>query len=95
MRSTRQPGQPPASASCSSCAPCGFVDRPVVEVGPFGPDKGQGGKFLFVPPGYKGELPSGYFIAPSKTNRVMYLARGIVKDGDVKSAVDGLAMIRI
>ena len=28
-----------------------FWQRPVVEVGPFGPDKGKGGKFLLLPPG--------------------------------------------
>jgi hypothetical protein len=72
-----------------------YWQRPVVEVGPFGPDKGKCGKFLLVPPGYKGEVPKGYFVAHSLTNRVMYLARGFVKDGDVKSAVDTLAKIRI
>jgi hypothetical protein len=72
-----------------------YWQRPVVEIGPFGPDKGKGGKFLFVPPDYKNDLPTGYFIARSKTNRVMYLARGFVKDGDVKSAVDTLAKIHI
>ena len=72
-----------------------YWQRPVVEVGPFGPDKGKGGKFLLVPPGYKGDLPKGYFIAHSLTNRVMYLARGFVRDGDVKSAVDTLAKISI
>jgi hypothetical protein len=71
-----------------------YWQRPVVEVGPFGPDKGKGGKFLFVPPGYMGKLPQGYFVAHSLTNRIMYLARGFVKDGDVKSAVDTLAKIR-
>lgn len=72
-----------------------YWQRPVVEVGPFGPDKGKGGKFLLVPPGYKGELPQGYFIAQSLTNRAMYLARGFVKDGDVKSAVDTLAKVSV
>jgi hypothetical protein len=72
-----------------------YWQRPVVEVGPLGPDKGKGGKFLLVQPSYKGEVPKGYFVAHSLTNRVMYLARGFVKDGDVKSAVDTLAKIRI
>ena len=29
-------------------------------LGNAGPDKGKGGKFLFLPPGYKGETPKGY-----------------------------------
>ena len=65
-----------------------YWQRPVTEVGAFGPDKGKGGKFLLVPPGYKGDLPKDYFVAQSLTNRVVYLARGFVKDGDVKSAVE-------
>ena len=72
-----------------------YWQRPVTEVGAFGPDKGKGGKFLLVPPGYKGDLPKDYFVAQSLTNRVVYLARGFVKDGDVKSAVNTLARISI
>ena len=72
-----------------------YWQRPIVEVGPFGPDKGKGGKFLLVPPGYRGDLPKEYLIARSLTNRVMYLARGFVRDGNVKSAVDTLAKISI
>ncbi len=32
-----------------------------------GPDQGQGGKYLFVPPGYDGDLPDGYFTFRSPT----------------------------
>ena len=32
------------------------------DFGPSGPDKAKGGKFLFLPPGYKGEEPDGYFV---------------------------------
>jgi hypothetical protein len=40
--------------------------RFVVDMGAPGPDKGKGGKYLIVPPGYKGELPKeGYFVARS------------------------------
>jgi hypothetical protein len=42
----------------------GFVDdfwfRYVADLGNAGPDKGQGGKFLFLPPGYNGSVPDGY-----------------------------------
>lgn len=33
---------------------------PVTDIGPAGQDKGKGGKYLFLPPGYKGEVPEGY-----------------------------------
>jgi hypothetical protein len=33
-----------------------------------GPDRGEGGKYLIVPPGYEGPLPdSGFFVGRSKT----------------------------
>jgi hypothetical protein len=43
--------------------------RWVTDVGFTGPDRGKGGKYLFVPPGYGGNLPSdGYFVAtPPRT----------------------------
>jgi hypothetical protein len=40
--------------------------RWIVDVGLPGPDRGKGGKYLIVPPGYKGALPeSGYAIGHS------------------------------
>ena len=41
----------------------GLVDdmwyRWVGDVGITGPDKGEGGKYLLLPPGYKGDVPEG------------------------------------
>src|SRR6185436_2012456 len=37
------------------------------DVGLPGPDEGKGGKFLILPPGYKGAVPSGYFVYRSDT----------------------------
>ena len=34
----------------------------VVDVGITGPDKGEGGKYLILPPGYTGEVPEGYIV---------------------------------
>ena len=54
-----------------------------------GPDQGKGGKYLFVPPDYKGELPKeGYFIVHSKTYRNWVLSRAFVKDGDKAAQSD-------
>ena len=41
--------------------------RWVTDVGITGPDKGKGGKYLLLPPGYKGQTPDGYFVAHSRT----------------------------
>jgi hypothetical protein len=34
----------------------------VTDIGIVGPDKGEGGKYLLLPPGYKGEVPEGYLV---------------------------------
>src|ERR1700733_4045181 len=41
----------------------GFNDvwqHSIMDVGPTGVDKGNGGKFLLLPPGYSGPVPDGY-----------------------------------
>ena len=50
--------------------------RYMTDLGVAGPDKGKGGKFLVLPPGYKGKVPKGYFVVPSKTNGVWVFLRG-------------------
>ena len=50
--------------------------RFMVNLGVAGPDKGKGGKYLVLPPGFKGEVPEGYFAVPSKTNGLWVFMRG-------------------
>lgn len=47
-----------------------------------GLDKGQGGRYLYLPPGYGGEVPDGYFAyrPPTYTNWVVLRALGGVPD---------------
>ena len=63
----------------------GFMDdawqRFVGNMGVVGPDKGKGGKYLVIPPGYKGEIPEGYFILKPPTHRNFIFLRGSIKDG--------------
>ncbi len=54
----------------------------VADLGNAGPDKGQGGKFLFLPPGYEGEVPEGYYTYQSSTYGNVLLWRGFLVDGD-------------
>ena len=56
----------------------------VADFGRVGPDKGQGGKYLLVPPGYKGEIPEGYFVYHSKTYGNLVFWRGFIKDGSTQ-----------
>lgn len=65
--------------------------RWVTDVGLTGPDKGAGGKYLFVPPGYTGSLPSeGYFIVKPLTYGNLVFYRAFVKDGDIAAASNGV-----
>ncbi len=65
-------------------------------IGALGPDKGHGGKYLLVPPGYTGDLPTeGYFITPSRMNDTTFFIRAIVVNGDVPAAAALLKKCRI
>jgi hypothetical protein len=64
-----------------------LLQRFLVDIGPLGPDKGQGGKYLFLPPDYKGEPPKGYFVVRSPTYTVNYFIRGFKVDGKTDQAV--------
>jgi hypothetical protein len=65
--------------------------RWVTDVGLTGPDKGAGGDYLFVPPGYKGTVPAkGYHVAKPRTNRLLVFYRAFVENGDVAAAVSGV-----
>lgn len=62
-------------------------------MGVTGPDKGKGGKYLVLPPGYAGEVPDGYFLLKPTTNRNFLFLRGSIKDGlspAVKNITSGL-----
>ena len=63
----------------------------IIDIGFPGPDRGEGGKYLLVPPGYDGPLPEGgFFIAKSKTLRVLYAARAFLVDNDPKPAAENV-----
>jgi hypothetical protein len=65
--------------------------RWVTDVGLTGPDKGVGGDYLFVPPGYTGDLPGqGFNVARPKTNRLLIFYRVFVEKGDLAAAVAGV-----
>jgi len=50
------------------------------DVGLAGPDEGKGGKFLLLPPDYKGAVPEGYYVYRSATNNVFVFLRGFYED---------------
>jgi hypothetical protein len=60
----------------------------VGDVGNAGPDRGKGGKFLLLPPGYAGEVPEGYSAMRSKTYGNAFIWRGFLVNGTTKPAVE-------
>lgn len=72
------------------CGP-GTVDdawfRFVVDMGAPGPDRGAGGTYLIVPPGYHGERPDGWFVAESPSAVNLLILRGFLVDGSPQAAV--------
>ncbi|HKY86701.1 MAG TPA: DUF1254 domain-containing protein [Pseudorhodoplanes sp.] len=61
----------------------------IIDVGFPGPDRGEGGRYLLLPPGYDGPTPDGgFYVARSKTTRVIYAARSFLTNNDPKPAVD-------
>lgn len=61
----------------------------ITDFGLPGPDRGEGGRYLLVPPGYDGPLPdSGYHVGRSRTNRALLLGRSFLENDDPKPTVD-------
>jgi len=61
----------------------------VIDIGFPGPDRGEGGRYLLIPPGYDGPLPDGgFYLARSKTTRVLYAARAFLTNNDPKPTAE-------
>src|SRR5580658_414369 len=61
------------------------------DVGPAGVDKGKGGKYLILPPAFKGKTPNGYTALPTETFESFALLRSNLRsgsEGDIAKAVD-------
>jgi len=64
--------------------------RWVSDVGFTGADRGKGGKYLLLPPGYTGAVPDGYFVARSRTFGNLLFFRTFLKDGDPRPGVESV-----
>lgn len=62
--------------------------RWVIDVGITGPDKGRGGKYLILPPGYKGDVPKDFFVVQSPTFNLWVPWRSFLVNGDPKPGVE-------
>jgi hypothetical protein len=64
--------------------------RYVGDIGNAGPDKGKGGKYILLPPGYTGNIPEGYFVMNSPTYGNWLVMRGFLVDGDPAPAAKNI-----
>ncbi|XVU26743.1 DUF1254 domain-containing protein [Actinoplanes sp. CA-054009] len=66
----------------SLCVIDDFWFRYVADLGLAGPDRGAGGRYLLLPPGYDGQVPDGYHVlrTPTYTNWLVVRALGGVPD---------------
>src|SRR5271168_3740938 len=53
----------------------------IADVGPSGEDKGAGGKYLLVPPGYKDSIPAGYIPIRTESFRLAFAFRSVPLPG--------------
>ena len=71
---------------------------PLEDFGPAGADKGKGGKYLVLPPGYDGEVPEGYIVLRSNSYLHIIPGRTIPRDKGQKgwdAAVDYIKSVKI
>jgi hypothetical protein len=69
--------------------------RWILDMGLAGPDLGKGGKHLILPPGYSGEVPSGYQVARSATFKICIAVRALPQKGDLREALDAIRAVKV
>jgi hypothetical protein len=82
---------PPADYGVFNGSVMNYWQAAIEDVGPGGIDKGKGGKYLILPPGFdKAKVPSGYISMPCETYQGYALLRSVLASGsdtDVAKAV--------
>src|SRR5215510_8324588 len=73
---------------------CDMWDVPLSIFGPGGEDKGRGGKYIFLPPDYKGEPPTGFFSIPLPTFGGFWLMRTIAKSSSGEDQSAAVALLK-
>jgi len=71
-----------------------IYQRWVADMGLTGPDNGNGGAHLFLPPRFTDEVPTHYEAWGAGSNRVIVGIRSFVVDGDVRGAIERVRAIR-
>ena len=71
------------------------LQRYLADIGPLGPDKGAGGKFLVLPPSFDGDVPAGFYVVHSPTYSVTFAVRGFQVDRSTDAAVELMKQIKV
>ena len=81
---------PPAAGGSLAVNIVTSWQMPLEDAGPQGADKGEGGKYLILPPDFKGEPPAGYIVLHSDTYGGFTLMRSNLashSDADIAKSV--------
>ncbi|WMT71718.1 DUF1254 domain-containing protein [Bradyrhizobium sp. Ash2021] len=73
-------------------------DEPMTDIGPAGEDQGKGGKYLLLPPDFKGDTPAGFFPIryPTYNGYALYRAiRNGTTDADTAAALALVKKLRV
>ena len=82
---------PPADDGVFNGSVMNYWQSAIEDVGPGGVDKGKGGKYLILPPGYKGNVPDGYIAMQSDTYANYALLRSVLKSGSDEDVAKAIA----
>jgi hypothetical protein len=67
---------------------------PAIDVGPAGEDEGKGGKYLVMPPGYTGDIPTGYVPIRLETYNAYVALRAIPEGSSPADIERALALVK-
>jgi len=73
---------------------CDMWDVPLTIVGPGGDDKGEGGKYLLLPPDCGDAIPDGYIPVRQQTYGGFWLMRAIPKSGSDEDNAAAIALLK-
>ena len=74
-----------------------FLDAwqvPLTDIGRTGEDRGKGGKYLLLPPDFKGDMPAGYISVRSQTYNGYAIFRAISKSSSAEDVAAAIALIK-
>jgi hypothetical protein len=60
-----------------------------------GPDAGRGGKHLLLSPDYDGDVPDGYYVARSRSYKVILAVRMLPPEGDLAAGLAALRGVKV